>query len=142
MFGEIIDDRIVLNDSGKMNENEWMVLVNRFPNIQLHEFIVMPNHFHAIFEIKGTTDLIGQTDISNQNYKTVGKILAVFKSISTVKYIDGVKNLGWQHFDDKLWQRNYWDSVIKDSISHQLIADYITDNPLKWMYDKLNPENM
>ena len=51
MFGEIIDGIMILNDAGKMADNEWGKISERFANVQLHEYIVMPNHFHAILEI-------------------------------------------------------------------------------------------
>ncbi|MCL2328973.1 MAG: transposase [Bacteroidetes bacterium] len=51
LFGEIVDGEMILNDAGKMVEKEWVDLKNRFPNIELHEFVVMPNHFHGIIQI-------------------------------------------------------------------------------------------
>ena len=51
LFGKIGNDKIKLNDAGKMIETQWLNLKNRFPNIELHEYIVMPNHFHGILEI-------------------------------------------------------------------------------------------
>ena len=50
-FGEITDDKMFLNDAGKMIETEWLELTTRFPNIALHEYITMPNHFHGILQI-------------------------------------------------------------------------------------------
>ena len=50
-FGEIENGEIILNDAGKMIEEEWFALKERFPFIVLHECVVMPNHFHAIVEI-------------------------------------------------------------------------------------------
>jgi len=55
LFGEITDGLMVCNDAGTMVENEWLKLPTRFTNIQLHEYIVMPNHFHAILEIVWAT---------------------------------------------------------------------------------------
>ena len=69
---------------------------------------------------------------------TVGRIIQAFKSIVTVEYIRGVKNDNWQRFDGKLWQRNYWEHVIRNENEYQCIAQYIIDNPLKWETDKLN----
>ena len=61
-----------------------------------------------------------------------------FKSITTVKYIRGVKDFGWQPFDRKLWQRNYYEHIIRNEESYQHIANYIVNNPAQWQEDKLN----
>lgn len=56
------------NDAGKMVENEWVKLPERFKNIQLHEYVVMPNHFHAILEIVvGATLVVAQNEPVAQN---------------------------------------------------------------------------
>jgi len=141
-----------LNHAGKMLENEWLKLPERFQNIQLHEYIVMPNHFHAILEIVvGATlvvaqnDLITKNDVITQNNvvaqndvmmnnrattrvaptgRTLGEMMGAFQSITSVEYIHGVKNKNWQPFNKKL-----------------CIVQYIIKNPLKWDNDKLNGGN-
>lgn len=162
LFWEITDGEMVLNDSGKMVEFEWMTLKKRFPNIELHEHVVMPNHFHGILEIavgatlvvaQNTTDGHKNTEIQNElgtghshdlgrpqghapMGKTVGDMLDAFKSITTLGYIHGVKQLGWVPFNDKLWQRDYYEHIIRDDRSYQTISEYITNNPSKWADDK------
>lgn len=164
-FGEIENDEMILNDSGKMVEKQWNDLPNRFQNIALHEMIVMPNHFHGILEIVGATLVVAPNNntvapnydaqiqppfttgqppfttgqpqgIAHTKPKTVGDMMDAFKSIVTVEYIRGVKNLGWQPFDGKLWQRNYYEHIIRDEQSYQRIAQYIINNPAKWQEDK------
>lgn len=125
LFGRIEDDEMILNDAGKMVEDEWVKLPVRFPNIELHEFVVMPNHFHAILEIlEVSADMIildvtdGQseeTGMANAPFKkTLGNIVAAFKSLTTVEYIFGVKAGGWRPFNRKLWQRSFHDHIIRD----------------------------
>ena len=104
-----------MNDSGKMVETEWLKLPEHFPNIELYEFVVMPNHFHGILQI---------VDVSLA-VKTIGDMMDAFKSITTVEYIHGVKRLGWETFNRKLWQRNYYEHIIRDEQSYQRISDYI-----------------
>ena len=167
-FGEIENGEMKLNDAGMMVENEWLKLPNRFQNIQLHEYVVMPNHFHAILEIVGATLVVAPVRVSlvdtqnddtqnddtqnddTQNdddvqkgqpqgiapTKTIGDMMDAFKSITTVEYIRGIKTLGWQPFDGKLWQRNYWEHIIRDEQSYQRISEYIINNPAKWPDDK------
>lgn len=140
LFGEIVNGVLLLNDAGKMVETEWTKLPDRFKNIELHEFIVMPNHFHAILEIVGAT-LMDAQNADEPVKKTVGDMVGAFQSIVTVEYIRGVKNNDWQPFDRKLWHRNYWEHIIRNEQSYQTISEYIINNPLKWDEDKFNPSN-
>ena len=176
LFGQIIANpqivvhnvpkaKMVLNDAGKMIETEWLALTNRFTNIILHEFIVMPNHFHGIIEITAGAPLVG-AQITNDvgahtpndvvthtpndvisgskgrpqgcapTTTTIGDIMDAFKSITTVKYINGVKTSFWQPFNGKMWQRNYYDHIIRNEIAYQRISNYIINNPSKWLEDK------
>jgi putative transposase len=156
-FGKIENGQMKLNDAGILVQNEWLKLPQRFKNIQLHEYVVMPNHFHAILEIVGATLVVAQNDGIAQNdndtqkgqtqgiaptgvqkNKTVGDMVGAFQSIVTVEYIIGVKTLGWQPFNGKLWQRNYWEHIIRDEQSYQRISEYIINNPAKWADDKFN----
>jgi REP element-mobilizing transposase RayT len=138
---------MILNDAGKMVETEWLNLKNRFFNIELHEYVIMPNHFHGILEIVSQNDdHIHNGNINDEkgqpqgiaptNSKTVGDMMDAFKSITTVEYIRGVKKLGWPPFDGKLWQRNYYEHIIRDEQSHENISNYIINNPAKWAEDK------
>lgn len=167
LFGEIINGEMNLNDAGMMVETEWLKLPKRFKNITLHEFVVMPNHFHAILEIVGATLVVAQNETNNdvdQNNgatqtqigqpqgiaptdttteiatdiknKTIGDMVGAFQSIVTVRYIRGVKYLGWQPFNGKLWQRNYYERIIRNQQSYQTISEYIKNNPAKWNGDK------
>ncbi|MCF6174430.1 MAG: hypothetical protein L3J71_01545 [Victivallaceae bacterium] len=69
---------------------------------------------------------------------TVGNIIGAFQSIVTVEYIRGVNNENWQRFNGKLWQRNYWEHIIRNENEYLRISQYITNNPKKWALDKLN----
>jgi putative transposase len=190
-FGDVVNGEMRLNDAGKMVENEWLKLPQRFKNIQLHEFVVMPNHFHAILQIvEGATLVVapmvvaqngqsqgvapmvvaqngqsqgvapmvvaqngqplgvaptdntknrqsqGVAPTSEIKNKTLGDIVGAFKSIVTVEYIRGVKTLGWQPFNGKLWQRDYWERIIRDERAYHTISKYIVNNPAKWIDDK------
>jgi len=139
LFGEIrrTDDSrgrpvMILNDAGRMVDNEWLKIADRFPNVVLHEYVVMPNHFHCIIEIVGDEERTTRVAPT----VTVGDIIGAFQSITTVEYIRGVKKYGWQRFDGKLWQRNYYDHIIRNDKSYQNISEYIVNNPAKWTDDK------
>ncbi len=175
-FGYISQQKMYLNDAGKMIASEWMQLPTRFPNIQLHEFVIMPNHFHAIIELVGATLVVAQnakTIAQNaktiaqrnrtiaQNEKTVnqiesshpqgippkdetsskkslGDIVGAWQSITTVEYIRGVKQYDWKRFNKKLWQRNYWEHIIRNETAYHRISNYIKHNPAKWKDDRFN----
>lgn len=128
LFGQITKNVMILNDAGVMIEKEWLNLSERFHHICLHESMVMPNHFHAIYEVK-----------NQKNTNIIGDIVGAFKSISTVEYIRGVKVNNWPPFEDKLWQRNYWEHVIRNENSHQKISNYIQNNPENWKIGDLKP---
>jgi putative transposase len=171
LFGDVVESEMIVNDAGRMIEMQWQALTNRFTHIHLHEFIIMPNHFHAILQIRnideahvgaplvgalpvdvpkiGDESEIGQPKNTGQPQgiaptmvpnKTVGDMVDAFKSITTVAYIRGIKNSGWIPFDGKLWQRNYFEHIIRNEESYQTIASYIVNNPSKWKDDRFfNP---
>ena len=64
-------------------------------------------------------------------------MMDAFKSIATVEYIRGVKMFGWTRFDGKLWQRNYWEHIIRNQDEYQRISEYIINNPKNWENDTL-----
>lgn len=170
LFGKIENGEMFLNDAGKMIEKWYFELENKFPDIKCHEMIVMPNHIHFIIEnttdiatvranlgvrpddIGQTHNDIGQThrsaptETSEQIFgKHIGsplqRVIQWFKTMTTNEYIRGVKNLGWEPFYKKLWQRNYWEHIIRNENSYQNISNYIINNPSKWKEDILNIEN-
>ena len=59
-----------------------------------------------------------------------------FKSKATVNYINGVKKLGWQPFDGRVLQRDYYEHIIRNEKSFRIISNYITNNPSNWKDDK------
>ena len=127
LFGDIIKGKMILNDAGKMIRRIWNELPTRFLNIELDESIVMPNHFHGILHI-----------IEKMNH-ILGDMVGAFESITTHEYILGVKNTGWPPFNKKLWQRNYWEHIIRDENDLNRIREYIINNPLDWKSDNENP---
>ncbi|MBW6467481.1 MAG: hypothetical protein K0B06_13320 [Brevefilum sp.] len=65
-------------------------------------------------------------------------IVQRFKSLTTRRYIDGVKNQNWPRFENRLWQRNYYERVIRNDREHQALVDYIFANPSNWEKDQEN----
>ncbi|RME36332.1 MAG: hypothetical protein D6794_08655 [Deltaproteobacteria bacterium] len=67
------------------------------------------------------------------------QIVQWFKTMSTNEYIRQVKNAGWAPFHKRLWQRNYYEHIIRDERSLKRIRQYIADNPLRWHLDRQKP---
>jgi len=143
---EIARPEMQLNEYGNIVENEWKNLQIKYPNIDLHEYIVMPNHIHGILQIvtpfvaavtMGDT-IGGQTPplrCADKNVRpyipTLGNVIAYFK-YQTTKQID---------LPTKLWQRNYHEHIIRNENSYQTISEYIINNPAKWNADRFYPKN-
>ncbi len=123
LFGSISNDLMELSDAGKMIKKQWMLMTQRYFVLNLHEFVVMPNHFHAIIEL-------------NESIIKLSEIIGAFKSITTNEYIKGVKLNNWKKFDKKFWQRSFYDKIIRDDNFHQKVVEYINYNPAKWCDDK------
>lgn len=135
LFGEVIgktvgaglcpalnDYYIKLSQYGQIIEEQWVSLPNLFPNIILHEYVIMPNHFHAIIEI--------DTWAGQSPAPTLGNIIGSFKSISTKK-CNKMDNISGQ----KIWQRNYYEHIIRNEKSYNNITDYIASNSINWQSD-------
>lgn len=157
LFGEIIDGEMRLNDIGKMIDVEWKKLHNRFHHITLDEYVIMPNHFHAIMNIcpnvgaplVGAPSTINTQNITNnanvwagtRPAPTIGAMIGAFKSITTYEHTNGIKNHNWPRFNKKIWQRNYYEHIIRNDESLEKIRLYIKNNPAKWAEDHDNPIN-
>ena len=130
LFGTISQNRMLLNDAGKMVSAEWLALPCRFPSIILDEFVAMPNHFHGIIYI--LPDSIDRPPL--------GEIIGAFKSITTNSYIAGVNTTNWQPFNKRLWQRNYYEQIVRNDSALEKIQAYIQNNPVTWQIDSLHPD--
>jgi len=63
-----------------------------------------------------------------------------FKSLTTARYRHGVKDEGWPPFPGRVWQRNYWEHVIRDEEALRQIREYIVNNPARWAEDRMHPD--
>ncbi len=126
LFGEITDGAMVLNDAGYAAKKYWNAIPAHYPHIRLHEFTIMPNHVHGIVGAENFPPL--------QNSVPLGNIVRGYK-IGVTKWFQQNK----QHpVGTSVWQRNYWEHIIRDENEYNRIAQYILNNPEKWTMDKLN----
>jgi len=156
LFGKIVDDRMILNDFGIIAYKEWIKSEDIRIEIKLHDFIIMPNHFHAIVEIVGANGRSpvhgdiqeqyadGSTDLNKEDKKikginismqakSVGSLMSGYKSSVTLK-VNKIRNLPAR----AVWQRNYWEHIIRNEDEYNRIKNYIISNTEKWEDDKLH----
>ncbi|MEK7452094.1 MAG: transposase [Patescibacteria group bacterium] len=132
LFGDVINGEMKLNDMGKMIEQQWMDLPNRFSNIELDTYVIMPNHIHGIIIVNPIRERAG-----TRPAPTIANIVGTFKSFSMNEYIRNVKHANWPSFDQKIWQRNFYEQIIRNIASLYQIREYILQNPQNWKTDKL-----
>ncbi len=126
----------------EMIEKWWYILPDKFLNVEIDKFVVMPNHIHGIINIvtvganQGVCPNVKQGEHAGLPLQ---KIIQWYKTMTTNEYIRNVKNLKWRPFDGKLWQRNYYEHIIRNRSELNRIRLYILNNPIKWKIDKNNP---
>lgn len=135
-----------LNAAGKNIKSCWSQLGQKFPTIEIDAFVIMPNHIHGIIIIKDATvgaDLrVGPPNVRTGTHAGVPlpKMIQWLKTMSTNAYIRGAKTMGWLPFQRHLWQRGYYEHVIRNPDALNRIRQYIIDNPARWEFDRENPD--
>ncbi len=141
LFGRIVNGKMILNDAGRMIQTGWDEIPSRYPGIDIGALQIMPNHIHGIVAIvvgagpracpdngqpQGAASTMSLPDVVHR-----------FKSMTTHEYINGVKQQGWTPFPRKLWQRNYWEHIVRNETELNRIREYIANNPVRWEFDRL-----
>ncbi|MFH1862925.1 MAG: transposase [bacterium] len=142
-LGEIKDGRLIPSAFGEKTREFWLQIPHHFEHVSLGDFVIMPNHLHAIVifpsegvQLKAPTNL----DLENHNYfskisphkKTLSIIVRTFKGVLT----NWCRKNGFDYFT---WQRNYHEHIIRDEEDWTRIRNYIHDNPQKWQQDINHP---
>lgn len=134
ILGHIEEDKMILNDYAEKVDSLLMEMLERHKNITLDKYVFMPNHIHMILVIENEcNDAVNESGII--------EFIQEFKSKAVNIYINGVKESLYEPFSKKLWQRSYYDSVIRNRDTYELIWNYIDNNPLKWALDKYYYDN-
>jgi REP element-mobilizing transposase RayT len=153
LFGEVIDGVMQLNQYGEIVSETYQWLSQRYPYFDFDEWIIMPNHFHAIMVLTDTScrgdsrialtmrtalTIIQHTQPINSQpkRKPLGRLIGAFKTVST-KQINLIRNTQ----GTPVWQRNYYKYIIRNEESLNKIREYIINNPLSWQLDQLHPNN-
>lgn len=154
LFGEVVNGGMRLNDAGYLAAIMWSSLSERFRETELDMFVVMPNHLHGIIvlsddispaQIQGGHEgrpYATEGAVTARAVPTIGDIIGAFKSLFTLQFIEGVKNKRWERFDRRVWQRNYYEHVIRDEKDLDRVRRYIDENPLRWEFDQENPQHV
>ena len=135
LFGDVVDGMIVLNDAGKMVEKYWKEIPQHFPNVILDEHIIMPNHFHGIIMI--ACDIEG--NVGANNYLPLQRTIGASKTVGSI--IRGFKIGVTKWFRHKspdfvVWQRNYYERIIRNEKELFETQQYIMNNPVNWEMDE------
>jgi REP element-mobilizing transposase RayT len=155
LFGHIAEGASVLNDPGRMVADLLDCLPGRFPNVTVDASVVMPNHVHAIL-ILHECPVVGvgpraypcppidrtlqRTSCASSDTGThmgvpLPDVVGWFKTMTTNAYIRGVRDHGWARFDGRLWQRNYFERVLRDEDRLARARRYVAENPARWADD-------
>ncbi|MSP39124.1 MAG: transposase [Deltaproteobacteria bacterium] len=136
LFGEIVDGEIKLNDCGHIVQDEWEKSAQIRNEIELDAFVVMPNHVHGIVVIAdGMRRATGRSPLQvGPAKRSVGAFVAGFKA-SVSQRINAARGMRGV----SVWQRNYFEHVIRSEASLKRIRQYILDNPMSWEFDRENP---
>jgi len=130
LFGEVLDENMIPNAAGSAIGRIWAEIPARFPGVELGASIVMPNHLHGIVLLH---------PLESSAEPKLGQIVGAFKSLSTLAYGRGVREQGWRGFRGRLWQRNYYEHIIRNEEEFARIVNYIEWNPKRWAFDRENP---
>jgi putative transposase len=127
LFGDIQNGEISLHEAGLVVDRIWREIPRHYPYVELDVFVVMPNHFHGILHLRDSEELARRHPLS--------QVLRGFKAFSTREIHRSLGERG-----QPVWQRNYFERVIRDEAELARVRDYIVQNPWKWASDPENPE--
>ncbi|MEP7227002.1 MAG: transposase [Gemmatimonadales bacterium] len=132
VFGEIVGGRVELSRRGQVAQEEWLRSARIRPEVELDSYVVMPNHLHGIVCLNGQgTPASSGVSRSKHLYRasgSLGSMIAAFKQAVTlrVRQIPGADG-------QRLWQRNYYEHVIRTEAEMSAVRRYIEENPLRWV---------
>ena len=114
--------------------DSWLWLATRYSYVSLNEYVLMPNHLHGILIIENICTGGSRAALSNTKSKSLGSLIGAFKTVST-KHINEIRGTPGA----KVWQRNYYERIIRNDDELNHIRKYILENPMNWDEDRYNP---
>ena len=149
LFGRVENGEMILNDAGEMIVQVCHEVEMTSDWINIGSIQVMPNHLHLIINL-GLQAVIDDLPAERRKpSKSEGLVVSIddpslfvvigrIKSITTGRYIQGVRKKQWPEFSGRMWQRSYYDHVIRDERDYEVVSEYIESNPLNWDNDEEN----
>lgn len=145
LFGEIADGKVRLNANGNIVRSSWDDLSRHYANVQLDAFVVMPNHIHGIILLTGDDARVGAGRLVGAGpvgaglrpaptHHALPEIVRAFKSFSSRRINETRKTTG-----APVWQRNYYEHIIRNEMALHAVREYIANNPIQWLSDTENP---
>ena len=143
LFRGVTDGDVSNNFAAKMIDIWWRKIPGKYANILLDDFVIMPNHFHGIVlnvganlcVRPGLVEKTGQSKAGRHMGLPLHRVVQWFKTMTTNEYIRNVKQNNWPVFNGSLWQRNYYEHIIRNEEELNKIREYIRNNPLNWQID-------
>ena len=146
LFGSIVEDKVLLNGCGEIVKEIWFQIPQQFEDVELDEFVVMPNHIHGIvFISRDTND--GRDAINSVSTGFAGKKNPMVHKIHlsrVIRWFKGRTTYEIHHklqFSEFAWQPRFYEHIIRNEKSLQKIREYISLNPLQWTIDEENPNS-
>ncbi|MBS1944618.1 MAG: transposase [Bacteroidetes bacterium] len=138
LLGDVADGEMRLNAAGQIVQDVWYGLPDHYPHVQLDAWVIMPNHVHGIIVLvdapvgAGFKPAPTGASTTRHGLPEIVRALKTFSSrqINVLRGTPGTK----------LWQRNYWERIIRDEPEHHRIRAYIRENPSQWERDRLHPQ--
>ncbi len=137
LLGTGRDGHVTLSAAGRAVDSVWLDLPRRHRHVGLDAYVIMPNHLHGILRLRPVVEN-GATRLGDP----LSEIVRWFKAQSTRAYIHGVHEMGWPRFEQRLWQRGYYEHVIRSEDDLVHARGYILRNPRRWMSDPDNPSSV
>jgi REP element-mobilizing transposase RayT len=136
VLGRVVDGRVIPSGGGIAVRAAWNALAQRHACVHLDAFVAMPNHIHGIVALHDAGRRRDRADC------TLSDVIGGFKSMSSLAYAAGVREHGWRSMPTGLWQRGFYDRVIRDERELAVVRGYIRLNPERWTRDRLNPDRV
>jgi putative transposase len=142
VLGTFHEGQIELSELGETVRECWLAIPRHFARVNLHEFVVMPNHLHGIVEIvavgaqHAASLLGGGSNVRNPACVKPGSLGAIIRSYKAAVTRQARRELGWQ---GDVWQRSYFERVLRDGKEIADACRYIAENPMMWELDQENP---
>lgn len=135
LLGKIVDGEIRLSEVGQIVADAWEWLAMRYPYVELDISILMPNHLHGIIMIHDDIRRGGSRTAPTKIRKPLGRLIGAFKTVSTKRINESRNTPG-----NRVWQRNYYEHVIRNEADLAEVREYILNNPARWNEDDYNPD--